>query len=82
MSKPITQRQARENRKELNRLREVINSQRRGWVRDWPCSTIIGRLEVDAVTAAKIQTARTLRHAVVVTANGNTLALFALDASK
>ena len=52
MSKPITQRQARENRKELNHLRDVMDSQRKGWVRDWPCSTVIGRLGVDAVTAS------------------------------
>ena len=82
MSSHISQNQARANRKELLHLRSVLESQRRGWVRDWPCSTTIGRVAVDAVTAAKVQTARTLKHAVIVTTDGDNLVLWATEAGK
>jgi hypothetical protein len=82
VSKPISQSEARSNRKELRKLREVMESQRRYWYRDWPCSTVIGSFDVDTVTAAKISTARMLKHAVVVTVDGVRVSLFALELGK
>jgi hypothetical protein len=82
MGTHISQRQAREYRAKWMRLSKEIDDQRRSWVRDWPGSTTIHTLTVDSVTAAKVETARRLKHAVVVTSRGSDLVFWATEIAR
>jgi len=81
MSK-ISQREARRLRREVKRLEEVIREQRRYWATEWPNSTVLGRLAVPSETQAMVRTARILKHAVVVTLEGENLKFFGLELPK
>lgn len=63
----ISQREARRNRKELERLREQIRLQRSAWSQDYTGGVEIGRGEwsTEHALPVSIRTARKLGHAVV-----------------
>lgn len=73
----ISQREARQLRKRVLVLENIIAQQNRSWVTEWPSNICIGLMGADAVTIARVQTARKLGHAVVVTVSGTDLALYA-----
>lgn len=76
--KVITQVEAREWRKEAKRLDAFLNHLRRQWTNSWPEHCIfIGRVDVDPATIAKVETAKRLRHAVVVAVDGTALTMWA-----
>ena len=76
--KVITQVEARHWRSETKKLRAFLNQLRRQWAKDWPEHCIfIGRADVDPATIAKVETAKRLRHAVVVAVDGQALTLWA-----
>ena len=78
MNKVITQREARRNRAELKRLKGYLEQLRRAWISEWPKNCLfIGRTSVDVATAARLETARRLRHAVVVSVDGTDLTFWA-----
>jgi len=78
----ISQRQARWYRREANRLAEILKNQRRSWPKEWPSSTVLGRLDVGDRALAIVETARRLNHAVVVVNDGRTLIMFGMEAGK
>lgn len=69
-TKPITQREARALRARVAELERREENRRGIWFNDYPGGQHIGSFTVSDVAAAKIRTARLLKHAVVVT-NGN-----------
>lgn len=76
--KVITQVEARHWRAETKRLRAFLKQLRYQWTKDWPEQCIfIGRVDVDPATIAKVETARRLRHAVVVAVDGTALTMWA-----
>lgn len=79
MSGKISQREARRLRKEVTRLRRIIESQNLRWSAEWPSSTVICREEVNVGTLASIRTARALHHAVIAVVQDNKIAFFASE---
>lgn len=82
-TKPITQREARALRARVAELERLEEHRRATWFSDYPDGMHIGSFTVNDVTAAKVRTARLLKHAVVVT-NGNVgeLHFYALPVAK
>lgn len=82
MKKPnITQREARRLRATAQRLETVLQEQRRSWVKEWPDNgVLVATLDLanQPGSLASIRTARKLRHAVVVTVDGNNVHFHAL----
>lgn len=76
----ISQTEARKHRADANRLRETLRAIYRTWRAGHVCATCIGSMTVDAATMARIQTAGTLNHAVVVTYSGDRLYFHAMPA--
>jgi hypothetical protein len=82
MAVKISQHQARAYRAEANRLKEVLDLQRRNWRKEWPGNCVLGRIEVGATTTAIVQTARRLGHAVVVVEDNGTLIMFGMEIAR
>jgi hypothetical protein len=82
-TKPITQREARALKARVAELERREENRRGNWFNDYPGGHHIGSHTVSDITAAKIRTARLLKHAVVVT-NGNVgeLNFYALPLAK
>jgi hypothetical protein len=77
MSKKISQREARETRKELASLKLVMARVFESYRGDWP-GTHLGSQTVHEVTIARIKTARLLGFAVIaVPADGDKLNFYA-----
>ena len=76
----ISQTEARRFRAEANRLREQLRRMYQAWGQEYPGGTCIGNLQVNEETKARIATAGTLKHAVVVTHYGDRLYFHALPA--
>ncbi len=84
MSKPISQREARQLRKRVRELGALIESQRREWRAEWPLGKCLGRLTVPATSQMDeaVRVSRLLGHAVVVTADKADLVFFAMPADQ
>jgi hypothetical protein len=69
----ISQREARQLRKDLQSLVALHVAQANTWASEWPSSTSIGKLQVadDSKMYGRIEAARMLKHAVVAIAEGN-----------
>lgn len=78
--KKISQRDAIALQKRVSALEAMQNAQRSAWVCDYPGGTRIGTLRIERdYTAGRIEAARMLGHAVVVTERNNgELQLYAL----
>lgn len=63
----ISQNEAHKLAKRVQELERQKEEQTRRWADEWPSYTVIHRIEIDSVTAAIVNTARALSHAVVVT---------------
>lgn len=78
MRAKISQREAYRLKQRVRALEEKFDDQRRGWSSDWPGSTVIARVKLCPEQYAAIDTARKLKHAVVVVAQSDyTIACFA-----
>ncbi len=75
-SRPISQREARRNLKELTALQRALDFQARAWNQQYLGGVEIAALSVGDVTAACIRTARKLKRAVVVTSDDSTTIRF------
>lgn len=76
----ISQREAHRLKMRVAQLEAEKQTQRRGWNRDWPSSTVIRRITTDDVTYTAVDIARRLSHAVVVVPDtNNQLVFFASD---
>ena len=64
--KKISQREARQLRKEVGELKAKLSEQRYQWAREWPGGTHLRTIQCHPETSAVIDTARALKHAVVV----------------
>lgn len=80
--KVISQREARELQRRVTRYEAREELRRDRWTKSYPGGTNIAQVTLDTVTAARISTARTLRHSIVATLDGQTLMLYALPAAK
>ena len=69
----ISQREAHRLRKRVLELESSNQSRIERWATEYPDSTIVHRLNVDNVTKAVVNTARALRHSVVVTMKDDSL---------
>lgn len=76
----ISQREARRLRKRVEELERERDQQRNAWATDYFGGTHIATLDVENLTAelSAINTARRLRHAVVVTTDGPRIRFHAL----
>lgn len=82
--KQISQREARELRRRVAELEMERVQMFADWVRDYPNGVHIASIRdapVTVITVAKINTARRLGHAVVVTDSGDELRFYALPAA-
>ena len=84
MTKPISQRQAREYRRRANELEDQLDSQRRRWNAEYVGGTHLGTLTYERDWfIGRIESARMLGHAVVVTEEGDgKLKFYALPHAK
>lgn len=79
----ISQREARRLQKQVRHLHTVLDLQRRAWGDEWPDGGVnIGRLSADTQLQVAVETARKLRHAVVVTVSDGRLLFHALPLPK
>lgn len=80
----ITQAEARRLKKRVQELEDIIDRQRSKWVADYPGGVGLGTLQrPDDWLRGRIEGARLLGHAVVVTEDNNgKLRFFALPAAK
>ena len=81
--KKYTQSEARRLEAQVRGLTQILNQQKDSWASDWPDSTritdvIIGNERV----LGAIETARKLKHAVVVTVEGQRLIFHACELPK
>lgn len=76
----ISQTEARRYRAEANKLRETLRKIHATWGQEFVDGVCIGNLQMDPATKVRIQTAGTLKHAVVVTYYGDTLYFHAMPA--
>jgi hypothetical protein len=74
----ISQREARRLRKRVEELERADNSRRNRWSADWPGGTNIctAKWESNDRVPVTINTARALRHAVIVTAKEDGTVMF------
>lgn len=63
----ISQREARRLKRRVEQLERAECDRRSAYVSEWPGGVNIDSFSVDAASFAKIETARKLSHAVVVT---------------
>ena len=74
----ISQREARRLKRKLRNLEESLEIQKRKWLNEYPTYECIDRIRnAPETTRACVRTARTLKHAVVVTVQGDDLVFFA-----
>lgn len=80
----ISQREARRLRQQVRQLLDERSMQRRSWGRKYPGGVHIGTITVErGYLAGRIEAARMLGHAVVVTENDDgRLALYALPLAR
>lgn len=72
MSKPISQRQAREYRKRAKELEDQLDRQRRRWGAEFIGGTHLGTLPYERDWfIGRIESARMLGHAIIVTEEGD-----------
>jgi hypothetical protein len=77
----ISQREARELRREVQRLHAEEDRRRNSWVSEWPGGTNIAQSSFNAATdflPAVIHNSRKLGHAVICTTDGSTVLYYAL----
>jgi hypothetical protein len=81
--KKYTQSEANRLAAQVKGLTDILNQQKNSWSSDWPDSTRIADLVIgnERVIGA-IDTARKLKHAVVVTVSGQTLIFHACELPK
>lgn len=84
MTKPISQRQAREFRRRAKELEDQLDRQRRRWSAEYVGGTPLGTLSYERDWfIGRIEAARMLGHAVVVTEEGDgKLKFYALPQDK
>lgn len=76
--KKISQREARQLRKEVAELKAVLRSQHIHWSKDYPGGVHLTTIGLSDVGAAKLLTAQRLSHALVARAENNELRIYAL----
>lgn len=78
--KRISQREAWQLRRRVRELALAESTRRGAWVSDWPDGTHLGDVELVEThhMPSKILTARKLKHAVVVTVDGQRMRFYAL----
>lgn len=87
MSRHISQREAQKLLKRNLQLERELAEQRRGWSSDWPSSTAIDGWTLCEAQYARVETARRLKHAVVIVPQGRTgdvfrVGIFACEIAK
>jgi len=82
MRPAISQREARRLRRRVQELEAELQTQRSTWSREWPGGVHLCNLEVSLVDYARLETARKLDHAVVVTLSGREVRMYALPLPK
>lgn len=79
----ISQREAHRLRREVERMSSVFDAMLRNWRGEWPDATVIGRVEnAGCEVLAIVETARRLKHAVVVTRQGRDLVFYGSELPK
>lgn len=76
--KKISQREARCLRRRVEQLENQARANRNRWSKEWVGGITVTSMAPDAVTIAKVETARALGHAVVVTSSDGRLYFHAL----
>lgn len=75
--KKISQREAQRLRQRVRDLETLRANERKGWLSDWP-GTSLGRVELgDGSIKGAVWAARRLGHPVIATLDGTVLVLFA-----
>ena len=77
MIKPMTRREAVKLRKRVRELEGILDKQRYTWTKEWPSYQVLCRIPGTIHSLACVETARTLKHAVVVVVQGEELVFFA-----
>lgn len=80
--KPITQTEARNLRKRVALLEDLVAAERRRYAISWPGGVHLATINPDASLHATLNTARILGHAVVVTVEAGNVKFFALPHPK
>jgi len=78
----ISQAEARRYRAQANRLESQLHQMFRSWGDEHPNGVCIGSVVVDDATLARVSTARTLKHAVVLTTGNGRIYFHALPQPK
>lgn len=81
-SKSISQTEARNLRKRVALLEDLVAAERRRYASSWPGGVHLATINPDASLHATLNTARILGHAVVVTVETGNVKFFALPHPK
>lgn len=72
----ISQQEARRLKRRVAELEGLEIARRRAWIADYPGGVNIMNIHAEPVVCMAVKTARSLRHAVVVTCNGDSALQF------
>jgi hypothetical protein len=82
--KTITQTEARRLQQRVRQLEDMLGKQRNAYVRDWPDGIHLGSIAMNERPRllGGIETARKLKHAIVVTTDNLSLNVYAVPLAK